>query len=356
MLYRTGLEQRAMKAIVQTGPEAVELQDRDRPSPGPEEALIRVHTAGLCGSDAHAYRYEQGYEWVPLPRVMGHEYAGEVVEIGADVSRVAVGDGVVEEPIRSCGDCFQCNNGQSNVCQEFSIAGMHTDGAYTEFRAAPAENLHVVPEDVPLHHAAITEPLSVAVRAVFDRSETTPGDDVLVEGPGPIGVLLAIVADSMGADVVVSGVSQDRAYRLPLVADLGIDSVDVDTRDLADVTSDRTGGRGFDVIFDATGHHTGIETAVDHVRKGGQIVVVGLPGSESELFMTPLVRGEVDLTTSYASLWHNFEKALQLMAQGLLPIDDILDESYSVEDPTAAFEAFLGSESCKPVFDFSNLR
>lgn len=341
-----------MRAIVQTGPERIAVEDRERPQPGPTEALVRVHTAGLCGSDAHAYRYDQGYEWVPFPRIMGHEYAGEVVEVGDAVTTVAVGDGVVEEPIQRCDDCFQCRNGQSNVCQHVEIAGMHVDGAYAEFRTASVENLHVVPSEVPLRHAAITEPMSVATRAVFDRSVTTPGDTVLVEGPGPIGVFLAVVADSMGATVTVSGVTRDAAYRLPLVEDLGIDTVNVDEEDLADVVETRTDGRGFDVVFDATGHRTGVEFAVDLVRQGGQIVVVGLPGSESELFLTPIVRGEIQVNTSYASLWHNFEQALGLMAEGALPVDELLDESPTVDEPTDAFERFLAAESCKPVFSF----
>lgn len=342
-----------MRAIVQTGPDAVETQERDRPHAGPDEAVVRVHTAGLCGSDAHAYRYEGGYEWIKLPRIMGHEYAGEIVEVGEDVSSVAVGDKVVEEPLHECGTCFQCRNGQENVCQEFTIAGMHVDGAYAEYRAVAARHLHPIPDDVQLGHAAITEPMSVAARAVFDRSGTTPGDTVLVEGPGPIGVLTAVIANGMGANVFVSGVDVDESYRLPLLRDLGIDTINVERDVLAEVTDERTGGIGFDVIFDTTGHHSGLEMAVEQVRKGGQIVVVGLPGEPSEVFMTPVVRGEIEVTTSYASLWRNFEQALRLMEQDVLPIEDVIDDSPSIDDPTAAFERFLAAESCKPVFRFA---
>lgn len=343
-----------MKSIVQTGPRSVETQERDVPSPDDDEVLVRVHTAGLCGSDAHAYLYEDGYEWIPIPRIMGHEYSGEVVEVGADVTEFSEGEKVVEEPIHDCGHCFQCKNGQPNVCQNFSITGMHRDGAYAEYTVVEPQHLHPIPADVPLDHAAITEPTSIATRAVFDQSTTTPGDNVLVEGPGPIGVLTAAVADSLGANVVVSGLDQDTKYRLPLLESLGIETVNSESEDLEDVVEEITDGVGIDVVFDTTGHASGVEIAADHVRKGGQIVVVGLPGDVSELFMTTLVRGEVDLNTSYGSTWTNFEQALRLMEGGEIDVGEIIDNSFAVSEPEQSFEAFLNSDTCKPVFSFSN--
>ncbi|NIC00757.1 alcohol dehydrogenase catalytic domain-containing protein [Halobacterium sp. R2-5] len=342
-----------MRAIVQTGTREVEVQQRDKPTPDADQVLVEVHSAGLCGSDAHAYTYEDGYKWIPIPRVMGHEYAGTVVEVGDGVTGLSVGDNVVEEPIHSCGECFQCKNGQPNVCQNFSITGMHRDGAYAEYVAVDASSVHRIPDSVPLEHAAITEPTSIATRAVFTQSSVTPGDNVLVEGPGPIGVLTAVVADSMGANVLVSGLEADTRYRLPLLADIGVDTVNVQDGDLDDRREAFTDGIGFDAVFDTTGHQSGVEMAVDHVRKGGEVVVVGLPGAPSEVFMTPVVRGEITVQTSYGSAWRNFEQAIRLMENGAVDVDAIVDRSYSVDDPTAAFEGFLNSETCKPVFTFA---
>ncbi len=342
-----------MKAIIQTGAESVELQERDKPEPGADDVLIRVHTAGLCGSDAHAYRYEGGYEWIPIPRVMGHEYAGEVAAVGDNIETFAVGDKVVEEPIHDCGHCFQCKNGQPNVCQNFSITGMHRDGAYTDYVTVEPQHLHHVPTDVPLEYAAITEPTSIAARAVLTQSVTEPGDNVLVEGPGPIGVLTACIADSIGANVTVSGLGRDGTYRLPLVDDLDIATINLDDTDLEEYVAKATDDIGFDVVFDTTGHHSGSEMAIDVVRKGGQIVVIGLPGESSDLFLTPVVRGEIDVNTSYGSTWRNFEQALRLMDNNAVDAATIIDTSYSIDDPKAAFEAFLNSETCKPVFSFN---
>jgi L-iditol 2-dehydrogenase len=342
-----------MKAIVQTGVEEVEVTERDPPTPTEDEVLVRVHTAGLCGSDAHAFRYDGGYEWIPIPRIMGHEYSGAVEAVGADVSGFEPGDKVVEEPIHECGSCVQCKNGQANVCQNFSITGMHTDGAYSNYTTVESRHLHSVPDSVPLEHAAITEPTSIATRAVFTQSRVTPGDTVLVEGPGPIGVLIALFADSTGANVLVSGLEQDEAARLPLLERIGIETVTIDGDDVEERVDRFTDGLGFDVVFDATGHRSGAEQALEHVRKGGQIVVVGLPGEPSELYLTPAVRGEIDINTSYGSSWTNFEQALRLMQNGTIDPDAIIDTSFSVSDPEAAFRAFLDSATCKPVFSFT---
>lgn len=342
-----------MKAIVQTGPRSVETQEREQPSISSDEVLVNVHTAGLCGSDAHAYKYDGGYEWIPIPRIMGHEYSGRVVAIGADVDGFEEGDKVIEEPIHDCGHCFQCKNGQPNVCQNFSITGMHRDGAYAEYVTVEPEHLHLVPDEVPLRHAAITEPTSIATRAVLEQSITTPGDNVLVEGPGPIGVLVAAVADSIGANVIVSGLGRDAAYRLSLLDNLGIETVNVESESLESRNDVRTDEIGFDVVFDATGHHSGIRTAVEHVRKGGQVVTVGIPNETSEVTLTSVVRGEVDINTSYGSTWTNFEQALRLMERGEIAVDEILDTSFTTDDPAGAFEAFLDSKTCKPVFTFA---
>jgi len=342
-----------MKQIVQTGPASVEVQDGERPSPGPDEVLVRVHTAGICGSDAHAYEYEGGYDWIAMPRIMGHEYSGTVEAVGEDVTSFAPGDRVVEEPIHDCGECFQCRNGEENICQNFSITGMHRDGAYAEYTVVAPEHLHAVPDGVPLRDAAITEPLSIATRAVLTRSSIDPGDEVLVEGPGPIGVFTAAVADTLGANVIVSGLGQDTHSRLPTVRNLGIDTIDVENDSLEDAAAERTGEIGFDAVFDASGHHTGVTTGVDVVRKGGEVVVVGIPRDPSELLMTPVVRGEIDVLTSYGSDWTNFEQALRLMENGEIDADAVVDDSFSTSDPTAAFESFLNSEVVKPVFTFA---
>lgn len=342
-----------MQAIVQSGPESVDVVDRKRPSITEDQVLIEVHSTGVCGSDAHAYQYEGGYEWVEIPRIMGHEYSGEIVEVGANVDSFSPGDRVVEEPTRTCGTCFQCKNGQSNVCQNFSLKGMHRDGSYAEYTIGEPSKLHHVPDAVPLDHAAIAEPLSIAARTVLSRSVLKPGETALVEGPGPIGTLVASIARSIGAKVLVSGLERDQRYRLPLVEEFGVETVDLSENDLDEISNSFTDGVGFDVVFDSTGHHTGIELGVNQVRKGGQVVVVGLPGSESRLPLSQLVRSEVMLNTSYGSSWSNFEQALSLLEENAIDPEVVIDTSFDYTDPEEAFSAFFKSETCKPMFSFT---
>jgi L-iditol 2-dehydrogenase len=188
---------------------------------------------------------------------------------------------------------------------------------------------------------------------VIERSSIGPGDDVLVEGPGPIGTLSAAVADALGADVLVSGVAGDADHRLPLVADLGIETVDASTASLADRAASFTDGDGFEAVVDATGHPSGLGAGVDHVAKGGEVVVVGIPREPSEVLLTDVVRGEVDVKTSYGSLVRDFERALAMLGDGSIDADRITDD-HAVADAAAAFESFHAGETCKPVFRFAD--
>ena len=346
-----------MKALVKAAPEsgAVELRSQPKPSIESEEALVAVEAAGLCGSDAGIYTFKPAYHGMELPVVIGHEYAGSVVEVGDRVEDVSVGDRVIEQPIRACGTCYQCRTGSPNVCRDARITGVHHDGAYAEYVAVPAEGLHPIPDELSFAAAAIAEPTSVAARAVAQNSRVSPGDRVLVEGPGPVGLLTAQIACERGGKVVVSGVSRDRSYRLPLAEELGFTTAAVDKNPIEDVIADATDGVGFDVVFDTTGHPSGVNAAAESVRKGGQVVLIGLAG-ETELDFTPLIRAEVDLQCSYASTWEDFERAIRLIRRGAIDTDTFVDTRFTLENSEEAFETFLTGDTCKPVFDVSTLR
>jgi L-iditol 2-dehydrogenase len=162
------------------------------------------------------------------------------------------------------------------------------------------------------------------------------------------------VADSLGAEVVVSGLDRDAAHRLPLAADLGLATANVEAGEdpaAAVPGVDRRGG--FDVVVDATGAHAGVADAAGQVRRGGQVVVVGVPSDPGEVAFAPLVRGEVDVTTSYGATWTDFERALGLLAAGDVDVDALVEDA-SVADPAATFESFLAAETCKPLFRFAD--
>lgn len=334
---------------------SMELVDIEQPEPAADEALIEVEYAGLCGSDAGIYQFKSAFERMSLPTVIGHEYTGKVVEVGDAVTRIDPGQRVVERPIRGCGECFQCQIGKENICQNIELTGIDRDGAYAGYITAPADSLQIVPQGVDPRHAALAEPTAVCTRAVIENSRVGAGDNVLVAGPGPIGLLTAQVADAQGATVTVAGVGRDTNYRLPLAEDLGYATVNIEESDVEAYWAEDTGDLGYDVVFDTTGHPSGLPMATDAVRKGGQIVMIGQAG-ETSIPTTSLVRAEVDLQCSYSALYRDFDRAFRLIATGDVDHETFLDDRFSLTDAESAFEAFLSGETCKPVFDVSVLR
>lgn len=333
---------------------ALEIIELDRPTPDRDEVIVEVDHAGLCGSDAGIYLFKPAYERMNLPNVIGHEYTGRVVELGEDVTNVEVGDRVIERPIRYCGDCYQCNVGEQHLCQNAVITGVDVNGAYEQYVAVPERSIHRIPDGIEPRHAATIEPTSICARAVIENSRVKPGDRVLVEGPGPMGQITAQVADAQGADVVVSGVGSDTKYRLPLAEKLGYRTINVAEEDLGALREEVTDGIGFDVVFDATGHPSGLTTAAEQVRKGGQIVLLGQTG-ETTMAYTPLVRREIDIQCSFTSVYEDYERAVRMIESGDVDSEAIIDNRFSLLDSTEAFESFLAGETCKPVFDVTEL-
>ncbi len=333
----------------------MKLVDVEQPEPTEDEVLIEVEYAGLCGSDAGIYQFKSAFERMSLPTIIGHEYAGTVVEVGNGVTRIDPGQRVVERPIRGCGECFQCQIGRENICQNIELTGIDRDGAYAGYITAPADSLQIVPQGVDPRHAALAEPTAVCTRAVIENSRVGAGDRVLVAGPGPIGLLTAQVAEAQGATVTVAGVGRDTNYRLPLAEELGFATVNIEEEDLETCWTEDTDGLGYDVVFDTTGHPSGLPMVADAVRKGGQIVLIGQAG-ETSISTTSLVRAEVDLQCSYSALYRDFDRAFRLIATGDVDHETFLDDRFSLTDAETAFEAFLSGETCKPVFDVSVLR
>lgn len=334
---------------------AMELTERPMPEPDGNEALVEVDYAGLCGSDAGIYEFESAFDRMDLPTVIGHEYAGTVVEIGADVTKYKPSDRVVERPIRSCGECYQCRIGETNVCQDAVITGVDHHGAYERYISVPEEALHPVPDGVDQQQAAVAEPTSVAARAVIENSRVGAGDRILVEGPGPIGLLTAQIARSQGGTVAVSGIGKDTNYRLPLAEELGFETINIAASDTETRQEQHTDSVGYDVVFDTTGHPSGLTTAVEQVRKGGQIVLVGQTG-ETTMPYSPLVRAEINLQCSYASMYQDFERSFRLIRNGAVDCETFVDTQFSLYEVNEAFEMFIDGGTCKPVFDVSELR
>jgi L-iditol 2-dehydrogenase len=322
----------------------------ETPDPAPDEVRIRVRAAGICGSDVGAWAGKPAYDFLETPRILGHEYVGEIDAVGGDVTSLDVGDRVVERPLHACGVCSACRTGATHVCEDVKITGFHMDGAFGTYTTTPADAVHPIPESLPDLRAAMVEPFAVAARAVLERAAVSPGDRVLVAGPGPMGAFSALIAEAIGAEVVVGGLPQDEG-RFERLAEAGIATADLTETPATALAGELTDG-GFDRFVDATGAASVLEDAMGAVRRGGEAVVIGIPSGTLGLPSPSFVRGEKRVSASYGAQPLDFERAIRLLDRPEMAVDS-LRTVYAPGDVQTAVEAFAAAEVVKPVLDIT---
>jgi L-iditol 2-dehydrogenase len=300
-----------MKALVFRGPSSMPLEDRPDPVPRRGEVVVAVRASGICGSDVHGFRGATGRRRVGV--VMGHEAAGQVVEVGPDVTATRVGDRVVLRSILPCGRCDRCRHGQPNICLDRRGMGMHFDGAYAERIVVDEALLLPLPEAVGYEDASLVEPLAVAMHAV----NITPFrllDSVVIVGAGAIGLLTLLAARRRGAGSIV--VTDRDAHRLEIAHVLGADQVvDVSRSDPVAAVTEATGGRGADVVFEAVGIAATVQQSIAVARPGGQVTWIGNSAPEVPLPMQELVTRELTVRGAYGFV-DEFDLALDAITAG----------------------------------------
>jgi L-iditol 2-dehydrogenase len=329
-----------MKAFVKTGhqPGDAGVRDVSVVRPGPGEVLLGVASCGVCGSDVHAFRSDPGFEWVTTPVTLGHEFSGIVEEVGPGVTRVSPGDRVVAVAVQGCGRCETCLSGATQLCPDRVAIGLSRDGGMAEYAVMPEQHLVPVPEGLDLAVAALGEPLSVAVHAVDVRAGIGPGHRVVVSGPGPIGVLCGMLARHWEAEVLLTGVGQDSASRLPAAERVGLRTANLSEKPLEDHLRDRFGDYAPDVWIESSGSVTALGSALESVRPGGTVGVVGLYAEEMLFSPTNAVRGEISLLFSYSCNYADYQIALDLLGTGAIDPDPLLSK-YPLGSAPEAFEA-----------------
>ena len=315
-----------MKALVKTqkGVGFLELRDVPVPRPGPGEVLLKVLAAGVCGTDIHV-RDDAFPYWPPV--ILGHEFCGRVVELGAGVTLVKEGDRVVGEPhTKACGHCPLCRTGNIQICPDKRSPGWGIDGAMAEFLVMPEKLLHHVPDSIDDATAGVIEPCANAVHDVLERSHVDPGDLAVVIGPGPIGLLAAMAARAGGArEVVVIGADVDEPLRLPKARELGFRAVNVQKASPLEVVKELSGGLGADIVIECSGSPAGIASTVDLVRKKGRICAIGLPGKQAVVFPYAAAAFKViDVTFCLSTSYTSWNKAIHLVASGQMPAGKIV--------------------------------
>jgi 2-desacetyl-2-hydroxyethyl bacteriochlorophyllide A dehydrogenase len=321
-----------VRALVYLGPGRMELQDAPEPTAASGEVVIASRASAICGSDLHGFR-EASPRRIP-PLVMGHETVGEITAVGIGVPEGRIGERVVLKPIVSCGECGWCRSGAINHCATGRLVGRDMAGGFAERFAVPASSAIALDADVPDDVATLTEPMANAVH-VASRSVAN-GDRVFVIGAGPIGVLMAKAAFLEGASRVL--VTDPVSERLRLAEAQGAEPVTEE--DPVAAVLDATGGEGADVVIDAAGYEATWAMGLRAVRTGGRIDEVGLGAASGTVDFFAVLGKEVTIAGSYAWGDRDFERAVELMAQGALEPTGWIT-TMPVEDGQRAFEELV---------------
>ncbi|MEV0257804.1 zinc-dependent alcohol dehydrogenase family protein [Streptomyces sp. NPDC050732] len=323
-------------AIIESVGKAVvgELPD---PAPGPRDVVVEVAACGLCGTDLHIL---QG-EFAPtLPVVPGHEFAGEVVALGADVRTLAVGDRVAVDPSLHCHECRYCRDGRGNLCERWAAIGVTTAGGAAQYAVAPAANCVRLPDHVRTQDAALIEPLSCAVRG-YDVLRARLGSHVLIYGSGTMGLMMLELAKRTGAASV--DVVDLNADRLATARRLGVSGSAANADDL-----DRP--QGWDVVIDATGNAAAIQDGLERVAKAGTFLQFGVADYATRVNIDPyrIYNQEITITGSMAVL-HSYERAAELFAGGVLDPDVFISDRLPLAEYPQALDRFAAGKGRKIV-------
>lgn len=309
---------RTMLAVVNYGsePGQVELRELPVPRPAASEVLLKIDAVGICGSDVHQWLAEHSWH-VNYPCTLGHEFVGTIVGLGADVTGFRLGDQVVSETAAVIDPASPfVREGNYHLDPSRLGFGYGVDGAMAEYVKVPARLLHGVPDGLPAHIAALTEPCCVAYNAVCSTQAVKVGDSVVVLGPGTIGLLCAKMAQLAGASrVLVLGTPQDGA-RLALAETFG--ATDVHAGDPRELIASIGDGLGVDVVIDAAGVSATLKTALEAVRPGGRIIKVGWGREPLGFSLDPIVQKAVQLQGSFSHNWPVWNRVLQMLASGQL--------------------------------------
>lgn len=295
------------------------------------EILVKTKRVGICGSDMHIYHGTNPL--ATYPRVIGHEVAGEVVEIGLGVSTLKIGDHVVVEPISYCGTCYACRKGRPNVCEDLSVFGVHEDGGMREFFVLPEHQLHVVDRTLEWDEIVLAEPYTIGAQAVW-RGGVEEGDTVLIQGCGPIGICALKLAKLHGAYVIMTDLNQER---LAFVKENGADKV-IHALDesVEEKVMEYTNNLGINVVIDAVCLPSTFELGPKVASPAGTIVCLGFDEKPSQIPQLPITKKELTIVGSRLQT-NQFEKVVELLNNGHLQSNGLITQKYSLNDVKDAF-------------------
>ena len=321
------------QAAFYEGNRSIRLGECKPVEPGPDEVRIEVSHCGICGTDLHIFHGAMDQR-VSMPAVLGHEMSGTINKLGAGVEDFAAGDRVVVMPLGPCGACPACAAGHSHICHNLDFLGIDTPGAFQSYWTVPATTVHRVPDNLALKHGALIEPLAVACHDVR-LAGVKPGDQVVVLGGGPIGMLVALVAQEAGAEVMVSEINP---YRVDMARQLGMEAVNPREVDLVERVMKRTDGAGADIVFEVSGSQAGATIMTELLRTRGLAVIVAIFAQKPQIDLFRFFWRELRLQGVRVYESQDFADAIALAARATLPLDQLITDIRPLSALQSGFE------------------
>lgn len=340
-----------MKALVKARAETgIWMQEIPTPEVGHNDVLIRVRKTSICGTDLHIYNWD---EWarktIPVPMAVGHEFSGEIIEIGSEVSGYRPGDRVSAEGHVTCGFCRNCRAGRRHLCRNTVGIGVNRPGCFAEFVSVPALNLFKLPDSIDDNIAAILDPLGNATHAAL--SYDLVGEDVLITGAGPIGIMACAIARHVGARYVV--VTDINDYRLELAKRLGATrAVNVGTESLDEVVSELGMREGFDVGLEMSGNAEAFRGMLRTIHHGGKIAMLGIPPGDFSIDWNQVIFKGLEIRGIYGrQMFETWYKMASMLESGL-DISQVITHDFTANDYELAFDALASGASGKVILNW----
>ena len=340
-----------MKSLVKAKAEkGIWRQETQEPEVGHNDLLIKIRKTAICGTDMHIYNWDEwSQQTIPVPMVVGHEYVGEVVGMGQEVRGFAIGDRVSGEGHITCGHCRNCRAGRRHLCRNTEGVGVNRSGAFAEYLVIPAFNAFKIPDNISDELASIFDPFGNAVHTAL--SFDLVGEDVLITGAGPIGIMAAAVARHVGARHVV--ITDINPYRLELARKMGATrAVDVSKEDLQDVMNELGMSEGFDVGLEMSGVPVAFRDMLKKMNHGGKVAMLGIPPQDVSVDWNQVIFKGLVIKGIYGrEMFETWYKMASLLQSGL-DLSPIITHTFSVDDFQKGFDTMGSGQSGKVILDW----
>ena len=330
-----------MKVVYVEEPGKIEIREKEMPTLKKGEALLKIKYCGICGADVATFTGNQPF--TTYPRIPGHEFSAEIVEIEENDRGLKIGDIVTANPYFNCGHCYSCERGIVNACTDNQTMGVQRDGSFAEYVAMPIERIYPG-KGLSAKTLALIEPFSIGYHAV-SRGHVKPGHKVLVIGAGAIGIFAAVSAKLKGAEVYISDVFEKR---LENALKFGVDGIiDVSKEDLLERTKEITNGNGFDICIEAVGQSATFLNCIDAAAFGADIILIGNGKKETTFNHSILLKKELNVYGSRNALKKDFLELIDLISSGKINVDHIVSDIFDKEDAIKGFDALVHNDGSR---------